>query len=277
LSSSIGVTRAALVSFLLLPACQPGRTIVRIDGSAGVAPLVTALANGYRQAHPADSIVIATGMGSSERLTAVSEGRIDIAMASHGVDEPAVRQRGMLAHTIARTAVVFAVNASVPITGITRRQVCEIFAGSIANWRQLDGPDMEIRAGTRPPDEVDSEVAAEHVACLADRPLGARVQVIARPDDMARAIATTAGAIGVTSGTMVEQAGGRMRALALDGVSPDIENVASETYAMARRSMLVTRNPPDAAIARFLGFIRSAEGAAIIGANGAVPVGDWRK
>lgn len=273
MNPSNGGTRAAIVSFCMLAiGCERPREIVRIDGSAGVAPLVGALVTEYRRKHHGDSVVVMSGMGSAERLRALTDGRIDIAMASHGVDEADVHRRGMRAHTVARTPVVFAVNVSVPIASLTRQQICDIFAGTISNWRQLGGPDQAIKAGMRPAAEVDSEVASATLDCLKKRPFGPQVQIIERPDDMARAITITSGAIGLTSGTMVEQSGGQMRAVALDGISPDAANVEGERYPMSRRSMLVTRNPTERAVARFLGFIRGPDGATVIRANGAVPV-----
>ena len=43
------------------------------------------------------------------RLNAVEEGRIDIAMASHGLDEADLEKRALTTLAIAKTAVVFAV------------------------------------------------------------------------------------------------------------------------------------------------------------------------
>jgi phosphate transport system substrate-binding protein len=89
---------------------------------------------------------------------------------------------------------------------------------------------------------------------------------------MAQAIATTPGAIGLTSMTYVQQSEGRMRALALDGVAPTAENVAAGRYALARRAMLVTKASPSRRVRSFLMFVRSGDGAHVIRANGASPL-----
>src|SRR5688572_5595601 len=114
---------------LTIAACAREPETIRIDGSAGVAPLVRALAADYRGRPPGATIYIGTELGSAARLQAVAEGRIDIAMASHGIDHDAIRQAGMTVHEIAQTPVVFAVHISVPIEGVTRQQVCDIFGG----------------------------------------------------------------------------------------------------------------------------------------------------
>jgi phosphate transport system substrate-binding protein len=90
--------------------------------------------------------------------------------------------------------------------------------------------------------------------------------------DMARELASTKGAIGMTTLTVVEQSKGRIRALTLNGVAPTVENVKSKAYVLARDSFLVTRSPPAPAVVRFLEFVRGAEGSRVISASGAVPV-----
>lgn len=195
--TSMVITRIGAASFLVpLAACARPLETLRIDGSAGVAPLVSALVNEYQTRHPAALIVMASGLGSSARLKAVEEGRIDLAMASHGLDSADLVKRGLTARPIARTAVVFAVNTSVPVSALSSKQICDIYAGRIRNWRELGGPDMAVHAVTRPKGEVDADVALEGVACLREITLGTGVQVIERPDEMARVLAATPGAVG---------------------------------------------------------------------------------
>src|SRR5688572_6417397 len=100
-----------LVVVATTTACTRPAEHVRFDGSAGVAPLVTALAAEYRARNPHATLDIATGLSSSARLQAVADGRIDVAMASHVIDVAAIRARGLDVHEIARTPVVFAVHS----------------------------------------------------------------------------------------------------------------------------------------------------------------------
>jgi phosphate transport system substrate-binding protein len=254
-----------------MSACAGPLATLRIDGSAGVAPLVTALSTAYRERHPSAMVVMGGGLGSSARLQAVQEGRIDIAMASHGIDSADLVKRGLVARRIARTAVVFAVNAIVPRQAITSGQLCDIYAGRVRNWRDLGGPDLPIRATMRPKGEVDADVALAGVPCLGALTLPSSVQVIERPDEMARVLAATDGAFGLTSAPMVEQSAGRITSLSLDGVAPSVDNVGSGIYPLSRDAILVFKAPASPSVERFLEFIRGAEGQRLIRANGAVP------
>lgn len=245
---------------------------ITIDGSTGVAPLVAALAKAYREQNPAVTVEIGKGMGTKERVKALADGRIDIAMASHGLVADELVRQGMAVQEIAKVAVVFGVNATVPVTAIAENQLCDIYSGRLANWKQLGGSDLPVAPRTRPDTEVDAEVVRQRVGCLTQLQMPEAVQVMAKSGDMARELARTAGAIGMTTTTVVEQSQARIRPLTLNGVEPSADNVRSGAYRLTRDSFLVTRAAPAPAVARFLEFVRSPEGKRVISANGAVPL-----
>ena len=113
---------------------------------------------------------------------------------------------------------------------------------------------------------------AAGVSCLREAVAAGAVRAVERPEVMAEELAATAGALGMTSLPFVERSGGRLRALALDGVAPTADAVRSGAYPLTRRSLLLTRVAPPAHVARFLAFVRGPRGARAIVASGAVPV-----
>ncbi len=246
--------------------------VIRIDGSAGVMPLVAALAEEYRALEPSVSIVLGSGMASPARVDALTQGRIDVAMASHGIIPADLAMRSIAVHEIARVAVVFAAHESVPVTGLSRAQICAIYSGAVTRWSAVGGPDREIVARTRPAGEVDADVARAGIGCLGSALAASTARSIEAPGAMAADLAATPYAIGMTSMPFVLRSDGRLRALALDGVSPTAESVSRGTYALARASYLLTRKARVPAVDRFLAFIRSAAGARVITANGGIPV-----
>jgi phosphate transport system substrate-binding protein len=267
-SATAGATIAATLGILgcLSPNAARALPELRIDGSPGVAPLVAAIADAYGQVNSGAPVRVGAGLGSSARIQALAENRIDLAMASHGVDSAALRARGIVAVEIARTAVVFAVHSGVDRRDITPSQACDIYAGRLARWSD----DLPIVAHARPDDEVDAEVANAAVPCLRSART-ASVIMVERPDAMAGALATTPGAFGVTSMAYVQQVGGRIRALALDGIEPTEANVVRGRYPMTRRAILLAHEPFTPAVHRFLEFVQSDAGARVLRANGAIP------
>jgi phosphate transport system substrate-binding protein len=89
---------------------------------------------------------------------------------------------------------------------------------------------------------------------------------------MAKALAETPHAIGMTSMTVVEQSRGRVKALTLGGVAPTAENVRSGRYFLTRDFFFVIKGEPSAPIKKLLDFVLSPEGNQVILANGAVPL-----
>jgi len=243
-----------------------------IDGSTGVMPLAAALAKAFQSRNPGLGVELGNGLGTKARIEALAQGKIDIALASHGLDIAAISRQGMSAHEIARTAVVFAVNAGVPISNLTAQQICDVYSGQTSNWKALGGPDLAIAARTRPDSEVDAEVVRGSIQCLKSLRMPDAVKVMARSGDMAKELAATPGAIGMTSMTVVEQSQGRVRPVTIDGVSPSAENVERKRYGLVREAFFVTKSSPSPAVGRFLEFVRSAEGNELIRTNGAIPV-----
>jgi phosphate transport system substrate-binding protein len=263
---------AGFVVLLAPPAqAQPAETII-IDGSTGVTPLVAALARAYREQNAGAEINIGKGMGTRARIEALRDGAIDIAMASHGLKIDDIKRQGMAVHEIAKIAVVFGVNASVAVAHLTDAQVCGIYSATTKNWEELGAADLVIVAVTRPDSEVDTEVVREKIPCLTKLQMPSTVKIAPKAGEMAEQLATTTGAVGMTTMTVVEQSNGRIKAVALQGVAPTAANVQNKTYVLTRDSFLVTQSTPSTAVAKFMAFVASDAGKKVIASNGAVPV-----
>lgn len=245
---------------------------ITIDGSTGVRPLVAALAKAYRERNPDTTIEIGKGLGTKARIKALAEGGIDIAMASHGLVVADLVKQGMAVQEIAKVAVVFAVNASVPVKTLADREICDLYSRRHVYWTGVGGPDLPVVPMTRPDSEVDAEVVRARVACLTQLQMPEGVRTMDKSGDMARALAGTPGAVGMTTMTVVEQSQTKIRPIWLNGVEPSPENVRSGAYIMTRDSFLVTNAKSGPAVGRFLEFIRSPEGRRVISTNGAVPL-----
>lgn len=250
---------------------QPADRIF-IDGSTGVMPLAASLTKAFQAREPGVSIELGKGLGTKARIQALAEGKIDIALASHGLSGAELAAQNMVAHEIARMAVVFGVNAAIPVTDLSEQQVCDIYAGKTLTWSALGGPELGVAPRTRPDSEVDAEVVRAGVPCLRELRMGTAVKVMPRSGDMANELASAAGSIGMTTMTVVEQSSGKIAALSLNGVRPSAQNVEGNTYRLLRQSVLVTKADPPPAVARFLAFVRSAAGDRLIRENGAIPI-----
>lgn len=263
------VLPAAVLFATALVAPASAQQKILVDGSTGTAPLVDALGKAFT-AKSNIAVEIGKGLGTKARFDALSGGTIDIAMASHGLNVTQITGMGMMVHRIAMTPVVFAVHQTVDVSNLTEAQVCAIYSGGARNWKELGSGDLAVVPLARPDSEVDAEVVRGGVACFKDLKLPENVRILARAGDMAKALAETVGGIGMTSATVVEQSRGKMKAVALGGVAASETNVVDGTYRLTRDAFLVTRNAPSAPVKAFIDFVKDADGAAVIKANGAI-------
>jgi len=261
---------ALLLALMILPA--RGAESIVLDGSSGMLPLARALAAAYQKQSPDPQVETGKGLGTGARLRALAEGKIHIALASHGIKPDDIQKGNLKIIEVAKGAIVFAVNASVPIANITESEVCDIYSGKSRNWQALRGTDNPVAVLSRPPTEVDPEVIREKVACFKELKEVETAKVMARGGDMAKGLAETPHAIGMTSMTVVEQSGGQVKALSLTGTAPTEENVKSGRYFLTRDFLFVIRGEPTPLVKRFVDFVLSPEGDRVIRANGAVPL-----
>lgn len=259
---------AAFISALAYQPASAQQKIV-IDGSTGTAPLIEALGKAFT-AKTNIAVEMGKGLGTKERLAALTDKKIDIAMASHGLDVPAVTAQGMAVSRIAMTPVVFGVHETVKIDNLSDAQLCAIFAGNTKNWRDAGAGDLAIAPMARPDTEVDAQVARDGVGCLKALKLPETVKINASARDMAKALTETAGSVGVTSATVIEQSGGKLKSVALNGIAPSEANVASGKYRLTRDAFLILGTAPSAQAKAFIDFVKSPEGKAVIKANGAI-------
>jgi phosphate transport system substrate-binding protein len=127
------------------------------------------------------------GLGTKARIQALAEGKIDVALASQGLNIDEISRQGMTAHEIARIAVVFGVNAAAaPVSNVTAQQICDVYAGKTTSWKALGGPDSQVALRTRPDTEVDAEIVRAHIRCLSELRMPEMVKVMPTSGDMAK-------------------------------------------------------------------------------------------
>ena len=271
-TQSLFTRHAVGAALLVLATAVHSQPHVVLDGSSGMLPLARALVAEYELRGTSDRISVGTGLGTAARLPALKDGKVDVVLASHGLDPEAVRERNLRVLEVARGAIVFAVNRNVDVSSITEAQVCDVYSGRSVDWSALSPSAAPIAVFSRPPSEVDPETIRAKVSCFKDLKAGDAVKTVASSQDMAKALTDTPHSIGMTSMTVAEQSAGRVKALSLAGVAPTAENVKSGRYPLTRDFLFVLNAQPSPSVQRFLDFVMSAEGDEVIIRNGAVPL-----
>lgn len=265
----------ALLTLHLVLACAGDVEPLRVAVPQSALPLVTDLVFQQRARDSRARVEVRAVPDGAAALGALRAGEVDAAVV---ISDPATTHDAALTeHVLARTPLAFGINVEANVTALTRRQLCDVYTGRVANWRELGGSDVPVRAGVRPPVPGDAGNPVALLDCPPGFRFGPRVQMIeGSPGIAMSAIAGTRGAIGITPVDAIDADDGShsdVRLVAVDSIAPTVESVAHGAYPIARRVSLLTGNPTPDGVARLLSFARTAEGRRIIRAAGAIPAG----
>jgi len=269
-----GVSVAWIVPFFLGATMFPGPALaetVRISGTGGAIGGMRLLAEAFRKAEPGVNLVILPSLGSSGGIRAVLAGKLDIGVSARPLS-PEEMAQGPRQTPYARTAFVFAVNPDVKRSDATLDEVIDIYAGRKTTWE--DG--TALRLILRPAADTDTVVLRNISGEMANavQLSQKREGLIVAPTDQhsADVIERTSGSFGTTTLALVASEKRRVRILSLSGATPTTKSVRDGTYPYAKTFFMVTRQAPSPAAEKFVRFVRSPEGKAILSRVGHVPL-----
>ncbi|MDV7103570.1 phosphate ABC transporter substrate-binding protein [Vibrio sp. TH_r3] len=139
------VLTTLLSASLLLPSAQAKE--VNISGSTSVSRIMDVLAEEFNTTHDSSYIAV-QGIGSTAGITMVDKGVAEIGMSSRYLTEAEYKQ-DLTTLTIAYDGLGVVVNHANPINDISRQQLFDIYKGTITNWKQIGGKDLDIAVVTR--------------------------------------------------------------------------------------------------------------------------------
>ena len=264
----ISLALAAMLMLAALAGCSKDTAggTVSTDGSTSMEKVIGALGEAFEQNNEGVSFTYnPTGSGSG--ITAVSEGRCDIGLASRALsgDEKA---SGLTETVLALDGIAVIVNPENPVSDLSLETIAKIYKGEIKNWKVVGGSDAEIvligrEAGSGTRDGFES-VTGTKDACRYR-------QELTSTGDVITAVSGNPNAIGYASLASVKDS---VKALSVGGVSPSEDSVRDGSYAVQRPFILVTKTDGELSetAQAFFDFAVSADANDIISAAGAVPV-----
>lgn len=270
--SSLGILAAAS---LLVAACggatapatkDPlgGRYIV--SGGGGALEPVRALTDAFQKLHPAVTWVI-EDVGSDEGVLLTASSSIDLGMVSRNLKDG---EKGTVQTLpIGRSGTGVAVNASNPVTGLTKDEVRAIYTGETSDWSALGGAPGKMTVLVR---EAGSATRStfESYFFTAKPTYGKHVIEVYEISETLKAMRSFKDSIGMLSITNATLGDTAIRFLAIDGVAATMENLANGSYKIERPLFLVYQNDGQKlkpAITEFLEFVRGPDGQKIIAAR----------
>lgn len=222
-----------------------------------------------------------SGGGATKGIRAVSAGTADMGgtcrhrlKGAGGSIHPEETEAELV--QVAWDAIVVIVNPANPVNNMTVTQLKQVFDGGITNWKQLGGADQRIALVTR--EGKYSGVGHMFRRMVFDDPehvFKARSLGVKSSGPLEKEVAKIPTAMGVDGVSSAIRSS--VKVIALDGIEPSKENVASGKYPLFRPLYIaINKGKASAATRKFIDFALSAEGQAVISAQGTVNLAEGK-
>ena len=259
----IGLVMAGVLSTYGLAA---GKTVV-CEGSTTVLPIAQAAAEAFMDKN-ADAKITVRGGGSGVGITSFIEGTCDIADASRAMKDAELQKaaskgRDAKAHVIAMDGICVIVNPDNAIKAMTRKQVKDIYTGSISNWSELGGKDEKIVVLSR--DSASGTFEAFGALALGGQKVRSDALMQASNQAIASTVARTAGGIGYVGLGYVTDS---VKSVTVDGITASKKTVLAGKYPYSRPLFMYTNGEPKGDVKDFIEFILSEEGQKLVEKEG---------
>ncbi len=275
------MTMLLLALLVSLSACQAEapvtETRLKLAGSTTIEPVARSAAELFMASHP-DIDITVRGGGSSIGVKGIAYGALHIGMASRELKEAELEEwPDLTATVIGRDGVAVVINRTLYEAGVTQLtidQVAGIWRGSITNWQEVGGPDLEILAFDKEMGRGTRDTFAKIVLGDEDESAPGTAGSLGENATVLATISENDGAVSILStgwqtedvvGVAIVNSSGQ-------AIAPTAQNVASGQYPITRNLNMITVGPPDGLAAQFIEFVLSSEGQAFVQAHNYTPV-----
>ncbi|UGY91621.1 phosphate ABC transporter substrate-binding protein [Streptomyces gobiensis] len=247
---------------------------MRVSGSTTVAPVAADAAEVLRR--QGLDVTVATQGGSAGGISQLGSRQIDIGMSSKPLsdeDRAAYPDTDFHPTQIGADAVGVIVTKKVADAGVgdlTKEQVRGLFEGQITNWSEVGGPDLEVFVYDKEPGRGTREVLDKYL--YGDEkppppPQSDSFAIVGGNLETRSKLKSTPGSVAPLSTGFIE-GHDDLVAVTLDGVAPSAEKIASGEYPMARQLFLITDGEPRGRTKKFVDYVLSDEGQALLPKHG---------
>lgn len=286
--SAFAMVRVGVLSLAVLPvalsltACSQSSEIggLRVNGSTTVNPVVARAAEILR-AEQGMEILVDTQGGSSGGISALGDGRAEVAMSSRPLDDGDRRkypESRFQAVTVGYDAVALVVARDVwegGVRSLSHDQVRRIYEGEFRNWQAVGGPDLPIVFFNKEPGRGTWEVFADWLYGSADDAPRVELPEVGSNREARSKVASTRGALTQLSAAWAD--GETTFALAVETVEgepipPTAEHIADGSYPLSRPLLVITDGEPSPGARELFDLLLSPRGQELVREAGYLPL-----
>ena len=262
----------ALIGFAFMPAPKK----ITVKGSDTMVILAQKWAEVYMKSHP-EAIIQVTGGGSGTGISALINGATDICNSSRPMkrsemDKLKDRYASLgVEIRCAKDGITIFLHESNPVKELTLKQLSDIFSGKTRNWKEVGGPDAEIKLYGRENSSgtyvffKDQVVKADYAANCQTLPGTAAVVNAVSKDKNGIGYGGAAYAAGVKHCLVKKDDKSQ-------GYAANAETIKAGQYPITRYLYMYLANRPTGEIKTYIDWILSAEGQKLVTDIGYFPV-----
>jgi phosphate transport system substrate-binding protein len=268
---------ATIILFSLIGlAFMPAPKKITVKGSDTMVILAQKWAEVYMKSNP-NAVIQVTGGGSGTGISALINGATDICNSSRSMKQSEMdklkERYASLGVEIpcAKDGITIFLNESNPVKELTLKQLSNIFSGRTTNWKEVGGPDAEIKLYGR---ENSSGTYVFFKDNVVKTDYAASCQTL--PGTAAVVNAVSKDKYGIGYGGAAYASGVKHCAVKKDDKSTaylaSAETIKAGQYPITRYLYMYLRNRPTGEIKSYIDWILSAEGQKLVTDIGYFPV-----
>ena len=267
---SLLAVAAVAVSMISLNAAEKGKVVIK--GSTTVLPITMKGIEAFKSVKPDISISV-EGSGSGNGIKALLDGTCDIANSSREMkkeENDKAKAAGLKVKEIAVSydMIVPVVNPSNKVKDLTMEQLKGIFDGTITNWKQIGGDDMNIITVSRDSSSGTYEYWNESVMKKTDTRKDSLMQ--ASNGAVVNTVANNKKAIGYIGFGYLDSS---VKGLDVNSIPANIKNGKSGKYPISRKLYMYVNEKNYSSDAKaFVNYLLSKEGQKIVSEAGFIPL-----
>jgi phosphate transport system substrate-binding protein len=261
----------ALAVFCLMAGVVFAADPIVIKGSTTVLPIAQGTLEAFMKKNPGVQISLSGG-GSGEGIKALIDKTTNIATSSREIKKEEIalaETKGVkpVAHVVANDAIIPIVHPKNKVTNLSIDQLSQIYQGKITNWKEVGGEDLKIVVISR--DSSSGTFESWDHFVMKKAKVTPKAQMLASNGALVTAVAKNRYAIAYLGLGYVNKS---VKPLQVDGIMGSVETALSKKYPMSRELYMYTNGEPTGDVAKFIAFVKSAEGQKIVVKEGFVPL-----
>ncbi|HYY54547.1 MAG TPA: phosphate ABC transporter substrate-binding protein [Candidatus Dormibacteraeota bacterium] len=236
------------------------------QGGGGALPQMRELTKQFSAKHAGMTWTL-EDVGSDASVGLVETGGTDIGFVSRDLKDDEKTKVEFLSLGASGTGI--AVNASNPVSGLTKDQLAKIFTCQITDWKDVGGTPGKIRTFIREPISATRTVFESYVFGKTKPTYCKDVVEVQDLDQTVSSLRQFPGGIGMVTMSDTTYKDATIKLLAVDGVAANAQNLRDGTYKIRRPLWLMWQKDPSKlkpAIKAFVDFVKSPDGQKLLAA-----------